>query len=77
MVASPRYLSNILGACFYALILTLEDGGEVFFHAAGKDELYIGLRFVIDQEVQLAAVEPCFGKRVLYGYTVDGEKTPI
>ena len=41
--------------------LSLADDVEIFFHAAGEDELYIGLRFVIDQEVQFAAVEPCFG----------------
>ena len=57
--------------------LSLADGVEVFFHAAGEDEFYIGLRFVIDQEVQLAAVEPCFGKLVFHGDAVDGEAATI
>ena len=58
-------------------LLSLADGVEVFFHAASEDELHIGLRFVIDQKVQFAAVEPCFGKLVLYGDAVDREAAAI
>ena len=57
--------------------LPLADGVEVFFHTTGEDELRIGLRFVIDQEVQFTAVEPCFGKLVLYGDAVDRETAAI
>ena len=58
-------------------LLSLADGVEVFFHVAGDDKLYIGLWFVIDQEVQFAAVEPCFGKFVFHGDTVDREAVAI
>ena len=57
--------------------LPLADGVKVFFNVTGEDELHIGLRFVIDQEVQLAAVEPCFGKLVFYSDAVDGEVAAV
>ena len=57
--------------------LSLADGVEVFFHATGEDELHIGLRFVIDQEVQLTAVEPCFGKLIFYGDAIDGKSAAV
>ena len=57
--------------------LSLADGVKVFFHTAGEDELHIGLRFVVNQKVQLASVEPCFGKLVLHGDAVDGEATAV
>ena len=64
--------------CFVSLeLLTLADGGEVFFHATCEDELHIGLWFVIDQEIQFTAVEPCLGKFVFYGDAVDGEAATI
>ena len=43
----------------------------------GEDEIRIGLRFVIDQEIRFAAVEPCFGKLIFYGNTVDGEAAAV
>ena len=58
-------------------LLSLADGVEVFFHATGEDELYIGLRLVIDQEVQLAAVDPCCGELVFYGDAVYREATSV
>jgi len=57
--------------------LSLADGVEIFFHATGEDELHIGLRFVIDQEVQFAAVKPRFGKFVLHGDAVDGKSATV
>ena len=58
-------------------LLSLADCVEVFLHATGEDELHIGLRFVIDQEVQFAAVEPCFGKLVFHGNAIDRKATSV
>ena len=58
-------------------LLSLADGVKVFFHTTGEDELHIRLRFVIDQEIQFAAVEPCFSKLIFHGNAVNGEVTAI
>ena len=66
------------GCCFTCLeLLSFSYCVEVFLHATGEDELYIGLRFVIDQEVQFAAVEPRLGKLIFHGDTVNSEMTTI
>ena len=51
--------------------LSFPDGVKVFFHAPGEDEFNIGLRFVIDQKVQFAAIKPCLGKFVLHCNAID------
>ena len=69
---------NCIGSFAILLeFLSFADGVKVFFHMTGEDELHIGLRFVIDQEVQFTAVEPCFGKLVLHSDTVDGEVAAV
>ena len=55
---------NTTGFCYAIRTSVPADGVEVFHHATGEDELHIGLRFVIDQEVQRATVEPSFSKLV-------------
>ena len=57
--------------------LSFTYGVEVFLRATGEDELHIGLRFVIDQKVQFAAIKPCFGKLVLHCDAVDGEAATV
>ena len=52
------------GQLYVLELLPIANDIEVFFHIAGEDEFRIGLRFVIDQEVQLATVEPCYRKLV-------------
>ena len=58
-------------------LLPLADGAEAFLHTTSEDELHIGLRFVINQEVQLAAVEPCLGQFVFHGDAVIGEEAAV
>jgi len=67
------FAMNTTGFCYAIRTSVPADGVEVFHHATGEDELHIGLRFVIDQEVQLATVEPSFSKLVFYSDAVNGK----
>lgn len=46
---------------------SLADGIKVFFYTTGEDKLHIELWFVIDQEVQFAAVGLCFCSHIHIG----------
>lgn len=61
----------------YLELLSLSNCIEILLHPSIQNQLHIGLWFVIDQKVQFAAVEPCFGELIFHGNTVDRELAAV